>query len=362
MRSGNLQGAMEDQEDALSQLERAQASMAQQLAAAQRQQREETLQKLARKLYALLAEQEVISLETQDIETEKLETAASAAKNDTEDVPIGNVDPEAVPDEEALTKVRRAERTLARRERILKVDVEDVVRILDEEGSSVVAPRLLERVQDDLDNVATLLAEGETGEVTQMIHADIESSMRGVLDAFKEKIAEERKRREEEEEAEAQLGRLPGGGGMPMPEGKEVIPPSREVRMLVAEQARLRRRTVRLAELGLLTPPDSGDARASDEPEAPEQKGQAILFDQARRLATVEEALSTLTEAFMEKYKMVDPLLLGLDPRERDEDQEGARDGLPGDEEAVDDEANEASTARDKDFDFGVEKDEEDTP
>ena len=136
--------------------------------------------------------------------------------------------------------------------------------------------------------------------------------------------------------------------------------------MLVAEQTRLRRRTERLAKLGLLTPPDPGgrdDARESDEPETPEEKARLLLFDQARRLATVEEALSTLTEAFMEKYKMIDPLLLGLDPREADEDGEGAReDGLPGEDEATDGESDDAARASDEDFDLGVEEDEEDKP
>ena len=57
---GDIEGAMEDQEDALEQLERAQEQLAQDIAAAEREQREQTLQKLARKLYALLAEQEAI--------------------------------------------------------------------------------------------------------------------------------------------------------------------------------------------------------------------------------------------------------------------------------------------------------------
>ena len=128
---------------------------------------------------------------------------------------------------------------------------------------------------------------------------------------------------------------------MPMAPAKEIVPPSAEVRMLFAEQARLRRRTQRLANLGLLKPeaePAAGADAAPDEKSRQLLTAQARLIKQVRRLAVAEETLSKLTEAFMEKYAMVDPLLLGLKPGRTDEPDEEAGGEGPRPDESLDSE------------------------
>ncbi len=299
LRSGNLEGALEDEEDALEQLRRAEDELAEELTEEELDLAEELLRKLSAKLHAILAEHEVIQLETIELDDRKGERASSG---DTSD--------------EDAAEEQRAARSLARRERLVRADTEDLLRFLEEAQASVIAPRLIDRAQRDLDSAATLLADGDTGEIVQLLQADVTDSLRGVLSAverMKERLNRARERGDQQ--AGGPQGSPSGGmpGGMPPGGDEDKLPPASEVRMLLSEQRRLRARTRRIERI-------SDAARAEIDPES------------YRRLSDAERELSELTTAFLEEYPEVDPFLLGMQP-ERDDatdsDAEGGETAEP---------------------------------
>lgn len=128
---------------------------------------------------------------------------------------------------------------------------------------------------------------------------------------------------------------------------REIVSPAVEVKMLRSAQRRIRERTERLACLGIVkkpepepaappgTTPEKPEAAVAEAPEPepelePEAKDQASdpLHEQARLVAEAEEALAKLTRALIEKYPLIDDLLLG-----KDEEAERAILGIPGDDE-----------------------------
>jgi len=101
-----------------------------------------------------------------------------------------------------------------------------------------------------------------------------------------------------------------------------------EIKMMLSTQRRLRQRTEKLEELGLLQPrppgeaPDAAAGAAPKEPppakapdpqpgESPE--AEAPLEAQARRLAEAQAKLAGLMEALVAKYPVIDALLLGAE-------------------------------------------------
>ena len=251
----NLEGSIEDQEEALEALKRALEELERETAESEERQRELVRSLVVRKLAALLAEQELLTGETEGLHRK-----------------AGFGDPEAF-STGSLPEWKAGEaRSLARRERTLAADAGDIIRVLENEGSSVVATGLVERVQGDLENVASLLDSSETGSVTQHFQRDIETTLRDLIESLKKTVR-------------AGGGGGGGGGGQPA----DLITPVMEVKMILAEQKRLRSRTAELERAGVL----------------PENK------EQARRLAESEEALSRLVDGLGKKYPEIDRMLLG---------------------------------------------------
>jgi len=301
LQAGNLKGAEEDQEEALAELEQAAEDLQEEIAEREEENQEELARRLAQRLEAMLAEQEIVSLETKhadrraaagDVEPEpspKAEKAEDAPKaKDMEEPDAEPVDP----------------RSLARRERSLMTDAEDALRILEADQTSVSAPSIIERVRDDLGNVATLLDGGETGEVTQLLQGDIERTLRELIDAL----------------TPPELP--PGPDGQPQqprprPRGKrkDLVTPAMEIKMLRASQQRLRERTEKLEELGLI--------RRKDAEPAPEPAGDAEpLEQQARKLAEAQSKLAGLMDSLVAKYPVIDQLLLGAENELGEENRE----------------------------------------
>ena len=158
----NLEGALEDQEDALAELNRTEDQLRQERERLEQERREKVTSVVSARLYTLLAAQQLIGKETSELEKQR----------------------KLLPDDGKRSTFGVAEafdfagRSLARRERSLATDADDILRVLTEDASSVVAPEILRRVIADLENVSGRLDESDTGPLVQVLQQDVEISLR----------------------------------------------------------------------------------------------------------------------------------------------------------------------------------------
>ena len=296
----NLEAALEDQEEALERLRQAEEEVRDDVEELEELQREEVAQLVTGKLYSMLAEQQLITEETRALHEE-----------------LGEGDSASTAEEEELARLAHEEetRSLARRERALVADSADIARILGEEQSSIVAPEILRRIDDDLENVARRLDAGHAGDLTQLVQSDIEIAIEELIEAIDPSKDENRKDPEgegrdrpegqpppedEEEQDEEQQGQQPSG------EQAQLISPLQEIRMLISAQRRVRARTERLHALGVLPEADK----------EPESEDAELAAEQAQRISDAQNSLGEVTSGLIEKYPIIDQFLLGITPEE----------------------------------------------
>ncbi len=330
----NLEGAIEDQEEALEELNRSEDRLREEKERLERERRERVTQVVVAKLYTMLADQQVMTSETKDLEKQRQNLSRSGAIS--------------VPGVKETFEF--AGRSLARRERGLGTDAEDILRVLSEEASSVVAPEILRRVISDLENVSGRLDESDTGQLVQVLQDDVETSLRELIEALKP--ANNRKRMDQnrqraggaQEKKEQQQGQQQqqqqGEQGDEEQEKKDLITPVMELRMLISAQRRVRARTARWNELGAL-PVKGKEGKESG-------KDQALRVDQAKRLSEAQEALGGLTDELIQKYPIIDQFLLGMDLQNLQGVVEGLRGGKKeaGEESSDSDGENDGSRLR----------------
>jgi hypothetical protein len=292
----NLKGAEEDEEEALAQLNRAREDLEDKLAEEEEESREETAKRLIVRLSAMLAEQELVSAETKEVDGRPKEKPAGADAAAEPAEPKGAEAGEAKSPFEA--EAAAGTRSLARRERSLRTDAEDIIRVLQADETSIVAPVMVERVRDDLESVAGRLDESETGEVTQLVQADIEKTLRELIEA----LTPPRRR-------PGQGQGQPGRRGRP----RDIVTPAMELKMLHAAQRRVRERTEKLAQLGLIPAEKPAEGVGPAETGDPSPPPEGSPSREAAEVARAEEKLAGLMEAFIQKYPIIDALLLGAD-------------------------------------------------
>ena len=309
----NLEGAIEDQEEALEELNRSEDRLREEKERLERERRERVTQVVVAKLYTMLADQQALTIETKDLEKQRENLSRSGAIS--------------VPGVKETFEF--AGRSLARRERGLGTDAEDILRVLSEEASSVVAPEILRRVISDLENVSGRLDESDTGQLVQVLQDDVETSLRELIEALKpannrKRMDQNRQRaggaREQEEQQQGQQQQQQQGEqGEEEEEKKDLITPVMELRMLISAQRRVRARTARWNELGAL-PVKGKDGKESG-------KDQELRADQAKRLSEAQKALGGLTDELIQKYPIIDQFLLGMDLQNLQGVVEGLRGG-----------------------------------
>ena len=308
----NLEGAIEDQEEALEELNRSEDRLREEKERLERERREKVTQVVVAKLYTILADQQTITNETKELEKQRENLSRSGA------ISVPGV----------KETFQFAGRSLARRERGLGTDAEDILRVLSEEASSVVAPEILRRVISDLENVAGRLDESDTGQLVQVLQDDVETSLRELIEALKpannrKRMDQNRQRaggaQEKKEQQQGQQQQQQGEQGEEEQEKKDLITPVMELRMLISAQRRVRARTARWNELGAL-PVEGKDGNESG-------KDQELRADQAKRLSEAQEALGGLTDELIQKYPIIDQFLLGMDLQNLQGVVEGLRGG-----------------------------------
>ncbi len=314
----NLEGALEDQEDALAELNRSQDRLRQERERLEQERREKVTSVVLARLYTMLADQELIGKETSELEKQRKLLPADGRRSS-----FG-----------VAEAFDFASRSLARRERSLATDAEDILRVLTEDASSVVAPEILRRIMADLENVSGRLDDSDTGPLVQVLQEDVETSLKELIEALQPARNRNRMERNRQRSGGAEERRQQGQQQQQQQEGegeegeqdqdqKDLITPVMELRMLISAQRRVRARTARWNELGVL--PAGKDGKKPGRAES--SKDQELRTDQAKRLSEAQEALGGLTDDLIRKYPIIDQFLLGMDLNQLQGLVEGLRPG-----------------------------------
>ena len=187
-----------------------------------------------------------------------------------------------------------------------------------------------------LENVSGRLDDSDTGPLVQVLQEDVETSLKELIEALQPARnrnrmernrqrsggAEERRQQgQQQQQQQQQEGE--GEEGEQDQDQKDLITPVMELRMLISAQRRVRARTARWNELGVL--PAGKDGKKPGRAES--SKDQELRTDQAKRLSEAQEALGGLTDDLIRKYPIIDQFLLGMDLNQLQGLVEGLRPG-----------------------------------
>lgn len=197
--------ATKDQELALKELEKTQEALEELLNQLRKEERAEMLKDLEVRFRELAAKQRVINAATLEV------------------------------DQVGKDKFTRAEELkladLSVKQNALSEQAAGCVHILDEEGTTIAFPRIVDQITGDMKQVALRLGDLQSGMLTQTIQQDILDTLEQMLDAIK-KLQQENQ----------QQGGGGGGGGAPK-ENQPLLPKSAELKLLRSSQQRVNQRT-----------------------------------------------------------------------------------------------------------------------
>ncbi|MHC4695127.1 MAG: hypothetical protein ACYTFA_00110 [Planctomycetota bacterium] len=195
--------AGESQDRALEELKQAQKELEDVLNQLRREDREEALRDLEGRFREMLSKQNAINAAT---------------------VHLHEIGPQTF---------RRAEKLqladLSTQERVLSQRASVCGHVLDEEGTTIVFPRVVGQLAEDMGSAADRLAALDVGPITQNIEREIVETLEQLLEAV------QRMQQENEQQA--------GSGGTD-PENQPLLPPSAELKLLRSSQVRVNSRTV----------------------------------------------------------------------------------------------------------------------
>ncbi len=202
--------AVPSQDRAIDQLEQAQKELEEALNQLRKEEREETLRDLEARFREMLSTQRIINDAT--IRIDKVGQSAGGERQE----------------------FRRAEQLqladLSTQQRALAQQAATCLHILDEDGTTIAFPRVVEQLSEDMTTVADRLAGYRVGVLTQTIEREIVETLEQLLEAVQRM----------QQENEQQGGGQPGDGGDDPP---PLLPPSAELKLLRAGQIRVNTRT-----------------------------------------------------------------------------------------------------------------------
>jgi hypothetical protein len=117
-------------------------------------------------------------------------------------------------------------------------DADKALQMLRDDGTSVIFPRVVEQLGDDMRNVATLLAAARVDRLTQEIETDIVRTLEGLVAAL-EKLQEQND----------SSGNSPPSAQNDEDDKSPLLPPSAELKLLRGMQIRVNDRTQAFAEI-----------------------------------------------------------------------------------------------------------------
>ncbi len=217
--SSKPEDAMPKQDRAVAELEEAQRELEEALEQLRKEEREETLRDLEARFREMLAKQRPINDATLALDQVGRENFKRAEQLQLAD--------------------------LATAERALAEQASTCLHILDEEGTTVAFPRVVDQLAQDMSAAAERLAAAEVGPVTQAIEKEIVDTLEQLLDAVK--------KMQQENEQQQQAGKGESGNEPPL------LPPSAELKLLKASQQRINTRTTTITESAAAgrEPPDA---------------------------------------------------------------------------------------------------------
>ena len=198
----NPQEATPSQDRAIEELEQAKKELEEALSQLRQEEKEETLRDLESRFREMLAKQRGINETTIQLDT------------------IGG------------ERFKRAERLeladLSSKQRALSQDAASCLHILDEDGTTIVFPRVVQQISEDMETVADRLARYKAAAFTQSIEAEIIDALEQLLEAVQQM----------QQENEQQGDPMDGDAGE-----SPLLPPSAELKLLRASQTRTNSRT-----------------------------------------------------------------------------------------------------------------------
>jgi uncharacterized protein (UPF0147 family) len=205
------QQATPPQDRAIDRLQQAKKELEKALNQLRQEQREETLRDLEARFREMLSRQRPINEATIRLDRTDRQESTSVPR-----------------------KFRRAEQLeladLSTEQRALSQDAATCLHILDEDGTTIAFPRVMEQLSDDMATVADRLAAYRVAVLTQTIEQEIVDTLEQLLEAVQQM------QRENEQQS--------GASGMPMMDGDTpLLPPSAELKLLRASQVRINTRT-----------------------------------------------------------------------------------------------------------------------
>ncbi|HBO42931.1 MAG TPA: hypothetical protein DD670_03150 [Planctomycetaceae bacterium] len=233
-------GALEDQEEAIRELEQAKAELEEIL----RQLREEEIERMLTLLEARF---------------KKMLDLQRAVYKDTKRL-------DGVPGEQRGHDHEIEASRLSRRQSQIVLEADKALLLLREDGTSVAFPEALSQTRDDMRQVMVRLARAEVGSITQSIEEDVITALEEMLAALEKAL----------EDQEARRGRPTQSQGAPG--DPALVDTLSELRMIRALQMRVNQRTVRYAKLV--------DGEQAEQPD---------LIEALRRLAKYQSRIHEIT-------------------------------------------------------------------
>ena len=205
--------ATEDQDLAIQELEQARRDLEEELQQLRREERQELLRDLEARFAEMLTRQRAVNAGT---------TAIAERAGGEADAPAGRAD-----------RLRVAE--LAGEQRDLAAAAGTCLHILEEEGTTVVFPRVVDQIRDDMSAVADRLDRARIGPVTRAVQVEIVAALEDIIEAV-------RRMQEEQDQQQQQQAGSPQNGEAPL------LPGSAELKLLRAAQVRVKTRTTAVDE------------------------------------------------------------------------------------------------------------------
>lgn len=238
--------AKQDQQDAADQLEEAKKALEDALAQLRQQLQDEVLRALEERFGAMLEKQKELSARTK--------AADRLAQN--------AVTASGAPPAQVVTRATE----IANGEHFLAAEAGDALKLLEEEGTSAAFPAVVELLREDLTRVAGRLEQTKTGRLTQELQADIEETLKDLIDALRRQIEMNQ-----------------GQGGSCMCNGQPVlVPMSAELKLVMIKQKHVNRKT---SEFDERVPEDEREAEDVRQEASEISRQQGFVEDLLRRMA-----------------------------------------------------------------------------
>ncbi|MFQ5461662.1 MAG: hypothetical protein ACE5E5_03445 [Phycisphaerae bacterium] len=202
-----------DQQEAIEELQQAREELEDALEQLRKEEKAETLRDLELRFREMLSKQRVLNAGTDTLAAMKVETFERAEQLQLAD--------------------------LAAKQRALAQDAATCLLILDEDGTTIVFPRILEQVGQDMTSVAKRLGRANVGSLTRQIEQEIVTTLEQLLEAVEEM---------QQENEQAQSRPKPPNAS---DDDDQLLPESAELRLLRSSQLRVNERTDAIEEARL---------------------------------------------------------------------------------------------------------------